>query len=184
MPSAASSRRRSPKIVAVLGDELEDARADRVELLLGASGRRRRSPATRSSSWRRSPDTRTWKNSSRLLAKKNEELHPLEERVADVARLVEHACVELEPRQLAVEDREPLVPRGPSATAAGSARTGCGSNGGHGPRSDRTGPGRGRDDTCDPIPVGPPRIPRRRTEPRRATPPVRGGFRCDPAPPA
>ena len=112
-----------------------------------------------------------------------QEPHALEQRIADVTRLVEHAFVELEPRQLAVEDRESLVPRGPSATAAGSARTGCGSNGGHGPHSDRTWPGRGRDDTCDPIPVGPPRIPRRRTNPA-ARPPVRGGFRCDAAPPA
>ena len=51
------------------------------------------------------PDTRTWKNSSRLEAKIAQELHPLEQGVAGVTRLVEHPCVELDPRQLAVEDR-------------------------------------------------------------------------------
>ena len=48
-------------------------------------------------------ETRTMKNSSRLLAKMARNLHPLEQRQRGVARLVEHAAVELEPGQLAVE---------------------------------------------------------------------------------
>ena len=61
-----------------------------------------------------------------------EELHPLEQGIARVTRLVEHARVELDPRQLAVEDRPPLVAREATAWSAGGAWSGCGSNGGHG----------------------------------------------------
>ena len=52
------------------------------------------------------PATRIWKNSSRLLAKMARKRDPLEQRVALVDRLVQHALVELEPRQLAVDVRD------------------------------------------------------------------------------
>ena len=70
-----------------------------------------------------------------------EELHALEQRVADVACLVEDARVELDPGQLAVEDRALLVARGPPPASAGDARSGSGSNGGHGPLGVQYGPG-------------------------------------------
>ena len=100
----------------LLGHQLEDARLDRVELL-------GRGPAVRGDRLR----------AAQLLAAQarhphleelvevvdEEEQGPdaVEEPVALVARLVEHARVELEPRQLAVEDREAVFPRWPSATA-------------------------------------------------------------------
>ena len=61
-----------------------------------------------------------------------EELHPLQEGIAGVTRLVEDPRVELDPRQLAVEDRPPLVAREAAARSAGGSGSRGGSNGGHG----------------------------------------------------
>ncbi len=55
------------------------------------------------------PATRTMKNSSRLAATMRQELEPLEERQARVARLGEDALVEGEPRQLAVDEHPGVV---------------------------------------------------------------------------
>ena len=147
---------------ALLGHQLEDPGPDRVQLVRGrqAVGRHRLRAAQLLAPQARDADL---EELVEIVDEEEQRPDPVEQGVALVARLVEDPRVELEPRQLAVEDRDPLVPRRPSATAAGSARTGCWANGGHGPLNDRTGPGRGRDDTSDPIPVGPPRIPRRRS---------------------
>ena len=48
-------------------------------------------------------ETRIMKNSSRFVAGDGEELHPLEERMRRVERLVEDALVEFQPAQLAVD---------------------------------------------------------------------------------
>ena len=60
------------------------------------------------------------------------ELQPLEERVRGVAGLLEHPAVELEPAELAVEDRPTLVTRRPTTAAVRDAGTGSGADGGHG----------------------------------------------------
>ena len=153
----------------LLGHELEDARANGVQLLLGrpAVGREGLGPAQLLAP---QPGHAYLEEFVEVVDEEVQRADAVEERIAAVAGLVEHPGVVLEPRELAIEDRDSLVPCRPSATAAGSARTGCWANGGHGPLNDRTGPGRGRDDTSDPIPVGPPRIPRRRSRASSETP--------------
>ena len=80
------------------------------------------------------PATRTWKNSSRLLAKMARNRDPLQQRVALVLRLVQHPRVELQPRQLPVDVREPAV------HARRSAADGGLSQGGHDTRTPERGP--------------------------------------------
>ena len=168
---------------ALLGHQLEHALADRVELLGGG-------PAVGGDGLRAAqllapqPGHADLEELVEVVDEEEQGADPIEEPVALVTRLVEDPSVELEPRELAVEDRDPLVSRRPSAPAAGSSRSWRWANGGHGPHNDRTGPGRGRDDTCDPIPVGPPRIPRRRSAPASGHPPFVGGSGDVAAPPA
>ena len=163
---------------ALLGDELHHPRPDRVELVGGrpaVGGQRLRAAQLLAPQAR---DPRTWKNSSRLLTKKNSDRTRSRSGLRSSPRLVEHARVELEPRELAVEDRVSLLARRPAAAAGGSARSGCGANGGHGPRNDadrtrdagattpRPDPGRAAENTTPPIANrsgGPPiRAPERR----------------------
>ena len=76
---------------------------------VAAVRRQRRGPGVRPAGAR--PEIRTWKNSSSIAGEDRQELDPLEQRVALVARLVQDARVELEPGELAVEVRERPVDR-------------------------------------------------------------------------
>ena len=106
-----------------------------------------------------------------------EELHPLQQGIARVTRLVEHPRVELDPRQLAVEDRPPLVAREATAWSAGGSGSGCGSNGGHGSSAM---PGTRRAARDDTTPRSR-RAPENTTRPRGSRHPGRVRIRLDQA---
>ena len=54
--------------------------------------------------WPLRPATRTMKNSSRLLARDRQEAQPLEQRMVGVLGLLQHAAIELQPGQLAIDE--------------------------------------------------------------------------------
>ena len=64
------------------------------------------------------PATRTWKNSSRLLAKMARKRARSSSGLRSSLRLEQHALVELEPRQLAVDVRQCRAPRATGCAAA------------------------------------------------------------------
>ena len=126
--------------VGVVGDELPDAVADGVQLLGGREAVEAVVDAARLvlAPQAGHPDLEELVQVGR---EDREELHALQERVARVASLVQDARVELDPGELAVEDRTLLIARGPTSTTACDARSGGGSNGGHGPLAVALGPG-------------------------------------------
>ena len=113
----------------VVRDEPADAATDRVELLGGGHpvrGVRRRACLDLA------PEAghADLEELVEVVGEDREELDPLEQWGPAVACLVEHAGVELDPRQLAVEDRGTLVTRDAPSPAA-DARSGGGANGDH-----------------------------------------------------
>ena len=120
----------------VVGDELEDALAGGGELLVGgpAVGRAGDLAGLDLLAQAGDPDL---EELVEVAGEDGQELDPLEQRVALVARLVEDAGVELEPRQLAVEVREGRLRA--RARGAGVARPRDGRV-----RRDRSRPSRGR----------------------------------------
>ena len=115
-PDAARAQQRaSPRCLEDLRlprDELLDARADRVELLARAHAVRRRARHAGGRAAPCRPATRIWKNSSRLRLKIARNSSALERAAADSSSAQrEHARVEVEPRQLAVEEPRGEVDR-------------------------------------------------------------------------
>ncbi len=110
----------------MVGDELEDARTDRRQLLVGG-------PAVGGAGDLAGLDLLAQAGDPDLeelvevAGEDGQELDPLEQRVALVARLVEHAGVELEPGQLAVEVRvgRRLRPGGTSRAWQDRGSSGC-----------------------------------------------------------
>ena len=105
MPSAASARRTDDVDRRVLGDELEDPLAGGGELLVGGPAVGRAGDLAGLDLLAQAGDA-DLEELVEVAGEDRQELHPLEERVALVARLVQDAGVELEPRQLAVQVRE------------------------------------------------------------------------------
>ena len=68
--------------------------------------------------------TRIMKNSSRLVPTIDEELHALEQRMRRVGRLREHALIELEPAQLAVDVQRRVLEVGRDRSRVAAARGG------------------------------------------------------------
>ena len=91
MPSAASARRIRTKIADMVGDQLEDARTRGRQLLVGgpAVGRRGRLAGLDLLAEPGDPDLEELVEVAR---EDGQELHPLEQRVALVAGLVEDAA--------------------------------------------------------------------------------------------
>ena len=163
----------------MLRDQLPDAVADGVQLLGGRQAVRDCGGATRLVLAPQAGHA-DLEELVQVGREDREELDALEERVAGVAGLVEDARVELDPRQLAVEDRTLLVARGPASATAGDAGSGCGSNGGHGPLAVALAARRAPELTA--ASPGPGRVPENTTAPERAAesglrhvPPLAGG---------
>ena len=95
----------------VVGDELEDARAGGRELLLGGPPVGRAGDLAGLDLLAQAGDA-DLEELVEVAGEDGQELHPLEQRIALVARLVQDAGVELEPRQLAVEVRVGRLRRG------------------------------------------------------------------------
>ena len=111
----------------VVGDEVEDALAGGRQLLVGGAPVGRAGDLAGLDLLAQAGDA-DLEELVEVAGEDGQELDPLEQRVALVARLVEDAGVELEPRQLAVEVRE----RSPWRAARGAARGDdgtCGSSG-------------------------------------------------------
>ena len=89
----------------MVGDELEDARARGRELLLGGPAVGRAGDLAGLDLLAQAGDA-DLEELVEVAGEDGQELDPLEQRVALVARLVQDPRVELEPRQLAVEVRE------------------------------------------------------------------------------
>ncbi len=123
MPSAASARRTDDVDRRVVGDELEDALARGGQLLVGgpAVGRAGDLAGLDLLAQAGDPDL---EELVEVAGEDGQELDPLEQRVALVARLVQDAGVELEPRQLAVQVRERRLRRGSCDGGAAGPRVG------------------------------------------------------------
>ena len=113
----------------MVGDELEHALARGRELLVGGPAVGRAGDLAGLDLLAQAGDA-DLEELVEVAREDGQELDPLEQRVALVARLVEHAGVELEPRQLAVEvgERAPsagVARRGRAATTATAGRAGA-----------------------------------------------------------
>ena len=117
----------------VVGDELEDPRASRRELLLGRPAVGRTGDAAGLELLTQAGDA-DLEELVEVAREDRQELDPLEQRIPRVARLVEHPGVELQPRELAVEvGVRAFGPRRAALTEAGDAWAGAcaGIDGGH-----------------------------------------------------
>ena len=120
MPSAGQrTRGRSTKICRVIRDQVEDPRPGGGQLLVGgpAVGRAGDLAGLDLLAQTGDPDL---EELVEVAGEDGQELDPLEQRVALVARLVQDARVEVEPRQLAVEVGERRL--GAASRGAGVAR--------------------------------------------------------------
>ena len=133
MPSAASARRTSTKIAEWSATSAQDALAGRRQLLPGRPPVGRAGDGAGLDLLAQAGDA-DLEELVEVAGEDRQELDPLEEGVSGVARLVEHARVELEPGELAVEVRElglfraRLAGRVPVPTDGGA---GSGLDGGH-----------------------------------------------------
>ena len=112
MPSSSrSSLQLAPAPLLVAG-ELRDRDADPGELLGRGQPVLRRASRRPSAPGRRRPATRTMKNSSRLLAEIDRKRSCSSSGWLRFCRLLEHAAVELQPGQLAVDEALRRLPQG------------------------------------------------------------------------
>ncbi len=102
--------------------KLEHAGAHLGERLLRRASVAASEPRRRPTTWSSRPATRTMKNSSRFEREDAAELDALEERLVRVGRELEHAAVQIEPGELAVQERLGRARQGQVAWSPGPSQ--------------------------------------------------------------